>query len=174
MINGYFDFNFEVCKEAENSTNGDGKDMQLLDLGRIALISNHKLTTSSGKLQQDISPANILSLMYEIITSAKDCDDLSNGVNRDRRRRQQKLTKNQKMNGKYHVRIMVKHVTKQQEKTIKVSGKELTLTGKKNDAFLNKADESLMLEIKFTTFMGMYPKMHLPSLNENYYLSRFI
>ena len=41
---------------------------------------------SSGKHLEDISHAHIVSLMYKLITSAEDTDDLSIGFDRDSKR----------------------------------------------------------------------------------------
>ena len=45
-----------------------------------------KLTTSSGKHVEDISQTLMVSLIYNLITNAKDCDDLSIGFEEDRGR----------------------------------------------------------------------------------------
>ena len=44
-------------------------------------------------------------LMYKLLTSSKDSDDLSFGFDRDRNKRQRELTNNKKLKGKYHLRI---------------------------------------------------------------------
>ena len=64
----------------------------------------------SGKHLEDVSFAIIVSLMYKLITSAKDTDDFSIGFYRNRIRRQEGVTDNKNITGKYHVRIMVKYV----------------------------------------------------------------
>ena len=84
----------------------DGDDKRLVNLGPIALISNYKLTTSSGKHIENIDHAHIVSLMYKLITSSRGSDDLSIGFDRDRGRRQRELTNNKSRKGKYHVRII--------------------------------------------------------------------
>ena len=68
---------------------------------------SYKLT-SSGKHLEDISDSHIASLMYKLITSAKQIDDLSFGFNRDQKRRPRELTDNKIVKGIYHVRIMLK------------------------------------------------------------------
>ena len=67
----------------------------MVNLGPIALFSNYKLTTSSGKQLGEISHAHIVSLMYKLKTSARDTDDLSIGFDRGRNRRQLELTNNE-------------------------------------------------------------------------------
>ena len=48
--------------------------------------------------------------MYEILTTARRCEDLSIGFDDDRDRRQRGLTNNKKLRGKYYVRIMSKDI----------------------------------------------------------------
>ena len=100
LINSYLALNFEVIKKAVNSRYANGNDIRLVNLGLIALFSNSKLTTSSGKHLEDISHAHIVSLMYKLVFSAEDIDDLSIGFDRDRGRRRQELTNNKNIKRK--------------------------------------------------------------------------
>ena len=47
LLTSYLDLNFEVIKKADDSRYGNGVDIELVNLGPIALFSNFKLTTSS-------------------------------------------------------------------------------------------------------------------------------
>ena len=49
MLNSYFELTFDVLHAATNNRYVDGNDIRLVNLGPIALFSNYKLTTSSGK-----------------------------------------------------------------------------------------------------------------------------
>ena len=97
LINSYLDLNFEVIKRADNSRYGNGNDIRLINLGPIALFSNFKLTTSSGKHLEDISHAHLVSLMYKLISSSKDSNDLSIGFDTSRNRRRNELALNKKI-----------------------------------------------------------------------------
>ena len=110
LLNSYLDLNFDVLRADNNNRYADGNDIRLVNLGPIALFSNYKLTTSSGKHLEDINHAHIVSLMYKLMTTAKDTNDLSIGFDRDRNRRQRELTNNKNIKGKYHVRIYLKDV----------------------------------------------------------------
>ena len=70
-------------------------------------------------------------LLYKLILSAKDVDDLSFGSDRHRVRRQRKLTSNKNKKSKYHVRFMLTdifgHVEHQGKSTYGL-GYKLTLT----------------------------------------------
>ena len=104
MLFSYLDLNFEVIKKADDSRYANGKDIRLGNLGHIALFSNFKLKTSSGKQLEDISQADLASLMYKLITSSNDCDDLSIGFDRSRNKRRDELALNKNVEGIYHLR----------------------------------------------------------------------
>ena len=60
LLNSYLDLNFEVTKRADNSRYANGNDIRLVNLAPIALFSNFKATTSSGKHLEDISHSPIV------------------------------------------------------------------------------------------------------------------
>ena len=103
MLISYLDLSFDVLHAATSNKYGDGNDIRLINLGPIALFSNYKLTTSSGKHLEDITHAHIVSSMYKLITSAKDTNDLFIGFDRDRNRKRGELTNNKNQKGKYHL-----------------------------------------------------------------------
>ena len=86
LFKSYLDLNFQVIKKTEKSRYENVNDIRLVNLGPIALFSNLNLTTSSGKHLEDRSYPYIVSLMYKLITSSKDSDDLSIGFDRSRDR----------------------------------------------------------------------------------------
>ena len=110
MLNSYLDLNFEDIKKADVSRYGNGKDIRLVNFGSIALFIKFELTTSSGKVLEDISHAHLVSLMYKLITSSKGSDDLSIGFNCSSARRQEEITNNKNVKGKFHLRIMLRDV----------------------------------------------------------------
>ena len=68
------------------------------------------MTTSSGKHLENIDHAHIVSLMYKLLTSSRDIDDLSICFDRNRDRRKRELSNNKSVKGKYHIRIYLKDV----------------------------------------------------------------
>ena len=82
-MNSYLDLNFDVLRNDQNNRYVDGADLRLINCGPIALFSEYKLSTNSGKRFEEIKHAHIVSLMYKLITSAKATDDLSIGFFRD-------------------------------------------------------------------------------------------
>ena len=143
LLNSYLELNFDVLHAANNNRYLDGNDVRLVNLGPIALFSNYKLTTSSGKHLENIDHAHIVSLMYKLITSSKGSDDLSIGFDRDCGRRQRELTNNKTQKGKYHVRSYLKDIfgfADYQEKATYGLGYKLTLTRNTDNAVLNKVN----------------------------------
>ena len=86
LLNSYLDLHFEVIKKTDKARYANSNDIRLLYLGTIALFSNFILTTSSGKRLEDKSHAHIVSLMYKLLTNAKEADGLSMGFDRGRGR----------------------------------------------------------------------------------------
>ena len=70
LLNSYLELIFDVLHAATNNRYADGNDIRLVNLGPIALFSNHKLTTCSVKHLENIDHAHIVSLMYKLLTSS--------------------------------------------------------------------------------------------------------
>ena len=134
--------------------------MRLVNLGSIALFSNYKFTTSSGKHLEDNNHAHIVSLIYKLTTSEKNDDDLSIGFDRSRDRRNQELTKNKKLKGKYHVRNYLKaffDFAEHQEKATYGLGYKLNLTRNSDNSALNKSNGTTIGKIKIIAFQWYVP-----------------
>ena len=160
LLNSYIDLDFDVVHAATNNRYADGSDIRLVNLGPIGLFSKYKLFSSSGKHLEDVSHAHIVSLLYKLITTAKGCDDLSIGFDRDRTRRRNELTINKKTKGKYHVRIYLKDVfgfAEHQEKATYGLGYKLTLTRNSDNAVLNKADATNLGKVKINSIEWYIP-----------------
>ena len=96
LLNSYLELNFDVSQAATNNRYADGANIRLVNLVVIALFSSYKLTTISGKHLEEISHAHIVSLLYKLLSSSKDSDDLSIGLDRSRDRRRRESTNNKK------------------------------------------------------------------------------
>ena len=163
LLNSYLDLNFEVIKKADDSRYGNGNDIKLVNLGPIALFSNFKLTTSSGKHLEDISHAHLVSLMYKLITSSKGSDDLSIGFDRSSARRREEITNDKNLKGKFHLRIMLKNVfgfAEGQEKATYGLGYKLTLTRKKDGAVIDKVASIAEARIKIDHIHWYVPQLY--------------
>ena len=176
LLNSYLDLSFEVIKKDDNSRYANGNDIRLVNLGPVALFSNFKLTTSSGKHLEDISHAHLVSLMYKLITSSKDSIDLSVGFDYSRNRRRDELALNKNIKGEYHVKIMLKDIfgfVEHQEKASYGLGYKLTLTRNKADAAIDKADAIANARIRIDNIHWYVPH-YTPSIQQQSTLSKQI
>ena len=106
----YLDLNFDVLHVANNDRYADANDIRLNNLETIAFFSNYKLPTSSRKHLGDISHAHIVFLLYKLLTTSRDIDDLSIGLDGDGNRRQRELTNTKNIKENYHIRFMLRDV----------------------------------------------------------------
>ena len=176
LMNSYLDLNFEIIKRADNSRYGNGNDIRLINLGPIALFSNFKLTTSSGKHLEDISHAHFVSLMYKLITSSKNSSDLSIGFDYSRNRRRDELAPNKNIKGKYHPKILLKDVygfAEHQDKATYGLGYKLTLTRNKDDSVIDKANGIADARIK-VDHIHWYVPHYTPSIAQQGLMSKQI
>ena len=168
LLNSYLELNFDVLRVDNSNRYVDANDIRLVKLGPIALFSNYKLTTSSGKQLEEISHAHIVSLMYKLLTSCKDSDDLSIGFDRNRGRRKNELTNNKPIKGKCHFRIYLKDIfgfAENQEKGTYGLGYKLTLTGNTDNTVLNKDNAVVNARVKINS-LDWYVPHYSPNLEE--------
>ena len=176
LLNSYLELDFDVLHAGTNNRYVDGDNIRLVNLGPIALLSNFKLTTSSGKHFENIDHAHIVSFMYKLLTSSKGSDDLSIGFDRDRNRRQRELTNNKTQRGKYHVRNYLKDVfgfAGYQEKATCGLSYKLTLTRNTNNAVLNKDNAINLGRIKINA-VEWYVPHYTPSIQQQSIVSKQI
>ena len=142
--------------------------MRLVNLGVIALFSSYKLTTSSGKHLEEIIHAHIVLLLYNLLKSSKDSDDLSIGFHRSRDRRKQGLTNNKNIKGKYHLRIYLKDIFGFAEHQVTATyglGYKLSLIRNTDNSVLNKANATNNDKFKINS-LEWYVPHYSPSLKE--------
>ena len=141
LLNSYLELNFDVLHAANNNRYVDANDIRLVNLGPIAFFSVYKLVTASSKHLEEVTQSHFASLIYKIVTSSKDSDDLSIGFDRDRGRRKNELSNNKNIKGKYHTRIYLKDIlgyAEHQEKATYGLGYRLIMTRNIDNAILNK------------------------------------
>ena len=176
LLNSYLELNFDVLHATTNNRYVDGNNIRLVNLGPIALFSNYKLTTSSGKRLENIDRAHIVSLMYKLLTSSKGSDDLSIGFDRDRNRRQRELTNIKTQKRKHHIRIYLKDIfgfAEYQGKGTYGLGYKLTLTRNTDNVVLNKDNAINIGRIKINAIEWYVPH-YTPSMQQQSILSKQI
>ena len=165
MLNSYIELNFDVIKAATGNRYADADDILLAILAPIALFSNYKLTTSIRKHLENIDHA---PLMYKILPSSGDSDDLSTGFDRSRDGRKRELTNNNKIKGKYHLRIYLKEFfgfAEHQKTGTFGLGYKLPLTRNTDNTLLNK-DYATNNAIVKISGIEWYVPHYVPSLEE--------
>ena len=105
LLNSYLVLNFDVLQSATVNRFVENNDIRLVNLGPMALFSNYRLTTSSGRRLEDINHAHNVSLMYKLLTWSRGSDDLNIGFDCSRDRRQRELTNNKNIKCKFLLRI---------------------------------------------------------------------
>ena len=168
LLNSYIEINFDVLKATTNDRYADTDDIRLINLGSIALFSNYKLTTSSGKHLENINHAHIVSLMYKLLSSSRDTDDLSISFDRSRDKRKRELLNNKTQKGKFHLRIYLKDVfgfAEYQETGTFGLSYRLTLTRNSDNTVLNKNNATANAKIKINGIEWYVPHYE-PSLEE--------
>ena len=168
MLNSYIELNFDVLQATTDNIYVHANDIKLVILGPIALFSSYKLTTSSGKHLEEISHGHIVSLMYKLLSSSKDSDDLSIGFDRSRNNRKRELTDNKNIRGKYHIRISLKEIfgyAEHQEKGTYGLRYKLTLTRNTDNAVLNKDNADANGRVKINS-LDWYVPHYSPNLEE--------
>ena len=114
--------------------------------------------------------------MYKLITSSKDSDDLSIGFDRSRARRQDEMTDNKRVKGKYHVKIMLKDVfgfAEHQEKATYGLGYKLTLTRNKDEGVIDKVAGIADARVRID-HIHWYVPHYTPSIQQQSILSKQI
>ena len=168
LLNSYLELNFDVLRVDIGNRYVDANDIRLVNLGPIALFTNYKLATSSGKHLEEISHAHIVSLMYKLLSSSRGSDYLSIGFDRDRDKRKRELTNNKNIKGKYHLRIFLKDIfgfAEHQEKGTYGLGYKLTLTRSNDNSVLNKDAAVVNGRIKINA-LEWYVPHYSPNLDE--------
>ena len=160
LLNSYLELNFDELKAASNNRYADTDDIRLTNVGAIAFFSVYKLVTASSKHLEDVTHAHFVSLIYKIVTSSKDSDDLSIGFDRNRGRRKNEISTNKNIKGKYHTRIYLKDVlgyAQDQEKATYGLGYRLILTRNTDNAVLNKDNRAALGRVKINSLDWYVP-----------------
>ena len=92
LQNSFISVEFEVLKNVDTRY-ADGDQISLVNFGPVALFSEAKLTTSSGKHLEKIDNLHPISLMYKLLTSSQQTSQLMYGFEESTFIRRQELTK---------------------------------------------------------------------------------
>ena len=79
LQNSYMSLEFEVLKN-DDTRYADGDQISLVNFGPVALFSEAKLTTSSGKHLEKVDNLHPTSLMIKLLTSTQQTSQLMYGL----------------------------------------------------------------------------------------------
>ena len=134
LQNFFISLEFEVLKN-DDTRYADGDQISLVNFGPVALFSEAKLTTSSGKHLEKVDNLHPISLMYKLLTSNQQTSQLMYGFEESQATRRQELTNNKTEKGTFFVRIKLKDLFgfADQEKITYGLGYSLTLKRNNNN-----------------------------------------
>ena len=107
----------------------------MVNFGPVALFSEAKVTTSSGKHLKKVDNLHPISMMYKLLTSNQQTSQLMYGFEESQATRRQELTNNKTEKGTFFVRIKLKDLFgfADQEKITYGLGYSLTLKRNNNN-----------------------------------------
>ena len=106
LEDSYLELDFNATHRAgAHSRYADGDHTGLVNLDPTALFKKYRLTSSSGNDIEEVDSAPVVCLIYKILSSSRDSDDLSIGFLKNFEARQRELTNKKTTKGKYHVTI---------------------------------------------------------------------
>ena len=134
LQNSYISLEFEVHK-IDNTRYTNGDEISLVNFGPVALFSEAKLTTSSGKHLEKVDNLHPNSLMIKILTSTQQTSQLMYGFEETSTIRRQELTNNKTEKGTFFVKIKMRDLFgfADQEKIFYGLGYTLTLKRNTNN-----------------------------------------
>ena len=134
LQNSCITLGFEVLKN-DDTRYADGDQISLVNFGPVALFSEAKLTTSSGKHLEKVDNLHPISLMIKLLTSTQQTSQLMYGFEESSTIRRQELTNNKTEKGTFFVRIKLKDLFgfADQEKITYGLGYSLTLKRNNNN-----------------------------------------
>ena len=141
MKNSYILIGFEVTHD-DDTKYVNGNEVSLVNLGPIALFSEAKLTTHSGKPLEKVENLHPVSLMHKLLSSSHDTTDLLYGFESNITRRREELTNNKEAGekGTFYNRIRLIDIFgfADQDKILYGLGFNLTLKRNNNNNVIHR------------------------------------
>ena len=106
LKDNYLELDLSVTHRAgAHARFADGDHIRLVKLSPMALFNKYRLTSSSGKEMEEIDNTHVICLIYKVISSSRDSDDLSIDFQGSIEARERELTNNKATESNYHVRF---------------------------------------------------------------------
>ena len=137
----------------------------MVNFGPVALFSEAKLTTGSGKHLEKVDNLHPISLIYKLLTSTQQTSQLMSGFEESQATRRQELTNNKTEKGTFFVRIKLKDLFgfADQEKITYGLGYTLTLKRNNNNDPIIR-DNGVDAAKKYIKDISWYIPHYVPSL----------
>ena len=100
LQNSFISLEFEVLKN-DDTNYADGDQIRLVNFGPVALFSEAKLVTSSGKHLEKVDNLHPISLMYKLLTSNQQTSQLIYGFEDSENTRRLELTNHKTEKGTF-------------------------------------------------------------------------
>ena len=151
LQNSFISLDFEVLKN-DNTRYADGDETSLVNFGPVALFSEAKLTTSSGKHLEKVDNLHPICLMHKLLTSNQQTSQLMYGFEESQATRRLELTTNKTEKGTFFVRIKLRDLFgfADQEKITYGLGYSLTVKRNNNNDpfFRDNGVDAAKIDIK--------------------------
>ena len=109
LQNSYILVEYKVLKN-NNTRYADGGEITLVNFGPVALFSEAKLVTSSGKHLEKVDNLHPFCIMYKLLTSKQQTSQLIYGLEDSVTIRRQELTNHKTEKGTFFVRTKLKNL----------------------------------------------------------------
>ena len=143
LQNSYILIDFEVTHD-DDTKYAIGDEISLVNLGPVALFSEAKLTTHSGKHLEKVENLHTVSLMHKLLSSSHDTYDIIYGFDSSIPRRREELTNNKEAGekGTFYNRIRLIDIFgfADQDKITYGLGYNLTLKRNHKDNVIHRAN----------------------------------
>ena len=188
LQNSYISLEIEVL-ENDDTRYADGDQISLVNFGPVALFSEAKLTTSSGKHLEKVDNLHPVCLIHKLLTSNQQTSQLMYGLEESQATRRQELTNNKTEKGTFFVRIKLTDIFgfADQEKITYGLGYSLTLkrNNNKDPIIRDNGVDAAKINIKDIWYIPHYtPSMEKQQLvmdqildkdpTEIYYMGRIV
>ena len=164
LQHSFISVEFEVLKN-DDTRYADGDQISLVNFGSVALFSEAKHTTSSGKHLEKVDNLHPILLTYKLLTSSQQTSQLMYGIEESTTIRRKELTNNKTEKGTFFVRIKLRYLFgfADQEKITYGLGYTLTLNRNSNNdvVFRTNGVDAAKIDIKE---IAWYIPHYVPSM----------
>ena len=152
-------------KNADDTRYADNDQIALINLGPVALFSEAKLTTSSGKHLEKVDNLHITSLMNKLLTSQQQTSELLYGFEESENIRRLELTNNKNEKGTFFLKIKLTDLFgfADQEKVTYGLGYTLTLKRNNNNDVIIRGNTVAVAKVVIKD-IGWYIPHYTPSI----------